>query len=286
MKVFISWSGELSQKIAITLRDWLPSVIQTVEPYVSSEDIDKGTRWTTDISSELSESSYGILCMTPDNLNAPWINFEAGALSKAVDSSRVSPFLFRIKRSELSGPVVQFQSTLNEKNDVYKLLVSINNSCIDGKLPDPRLEAVFDVWWPHLEKKLISIEKSLPSETKNTAPKTKDKSDIMEEMLNLIRRQSVVINDPTKLLPPDYISDLFEQAGISRNRRESFSHPAIREFINIVGEFSSSFNLDDPDTAQKTMIFLDKIRRPLNYIESRLSESDHRRRINQTSIFE
>lgn len=99
LKVFISWSGEESHKVALVLREWLPSVIQSITPYVSSEDIDKGTRWASDIAGELDESSFGILCVTKDNLNAPWLNFEAGALGKSVDKSRVCPFLFRIKRS-------------------------------------------------------------------------------------------------------------------------------------------------------------------------------------------
>ena len=42
MKVFISWSGNKSHKVAMIFREWLPSVIQSLEPYVSSEDIDKG----------------------------------------------------------------------------------------------------------------------------------------------------------------------------------------------------------------------------------------------------
>ncbi|MCP4614466.1 MAG: hypothetical protein GY845_37785 [Planctomycetes bacterium] len=72
MKIFISWSGTLSHKVACVLRDWLPSVIQAVEPYVSSEDIDKGARWSTDIAGKLEESSFGIIAVTPENLSAPW----------------------------------------------------------------------------------------------------------------------------------------------------------------------------------------------------------------------
>jgi hypothetical protein len=129
MKVFLSWSGELSHKIAIELREWLPFVIQSVEPYVSSEDIDKGTRWSIDIAKELENSSFGILCVTPQNLDAPWLNFEAGALSKAFNTASVSPFLFGLKPSDLKkSPLLQFQSTLYDKKDFLKLIYSINNS--------------------------------------------------------------------------------------------------------------------------------------------------------------
>lgn len=117
MKVFLSWSGTQSHKVALVLREWLPSVIQELEPYVSSEDIDKGARWSTDISKELSDSKFGILCVTRSNMNAPWLTFEAGALSKTMDKSFVCPFLFDVKRSGVDGPILQFQSTIFDRED-------------------------------------------------------------------------------------------------------------------------------------------------------------------------
>lgn len=91
VKVFLSWSGELSHKLACAFRDWLPSVLQSIVPYVSSEDIDKGARWSTDIAQELELSAFGILLITKENLNAPWINFEAGARGLARSDTSTTP---------------------------------------------------------------------------------------------------------------------------------------------------------------------------------------------------
>ena len=77
MKVFISWSGNKSHMVVLVFRDWLPSVIQSIEPYVSFEDIDKGARWSTDIANEPEDSTFGIFCVTKENLEAPWLSFEA-----------------------------------------------------------------------------------------------------------------------------------------------------------------------------------------------------------------
>src|SRR5438105_13665806 len=77
MKVFIGWSGARSHQLAMVLRDWIRSVHPAVEPYVPSEDIDKGARWNLEIGKQLADSSFRILCVTPENLDALWLTFEA-----------------------------------------------------------------------------------------------------------------------------------------------------------------------------------------------------------------
>jgi hypothetical protein len=104
MKVFISWSGDKSRNVAVALRDWLPSVINCIQPFVSSEDIHAGTRWQQEIADQLDTTNFGVVCVTKENQLSPWLNFEAGALAKAVDLSRVVPLAIDLKPSDVKIP--------------------------------------------------------------------------------------------------------------------------------------------------------------------------------------
>ena len=204
MKVFISWSGTKSHKVALVFRDWFPSVIQSIEPYVSSEDIDKGARWSSDIAKELENSTFGILCVTKENLEAPWLSFEAGALSKTMDKSYVSPFLFDIKRSEVKGPILQFQSTIFQKEDIQKLLHTLNKACGDSNIAEARLNKAFDVWYPTLEEELNKIKDIADEDTDDKSGDAISKdvevvshtSEILEEILDLSRNNQKLLRNP------------------------------------------------------------------------------------------
>jgi hypothetical protein len=214
MKIFISWSSGVSNKVAQVLREWLPSVIQAIEPYVSSEDIDKGARWSTDIAKELEASRYGILCVTHENVDAPWLNFEAGALSKTIDKSRVCPFLFGLKRSEIrTGPLLQFQSTIYERDDISKLLHSMNCAAETKCIDEGRLDSVFGVWWPKLKESLDPLlheasKASHAAEKGQPASNQAGQNEILEELLDLARNQQKLLNSPESLLPPPYLEQL------------------------------------------------------------------------------
>lgn len=159
MKIFISWSGAKSGSVGEALYDWLPQVIQVLEPWLSATDIEKGARWRTAISTHLEESAFGIVCLTRDNMEAPWLLFESGALSKFQQTSRVCTFLIDLKPTEVREPLAQFQSTRAIMADVFKLIETINKQLGDAALESRKLERAFRLAWPELEQRLKAISK-------------------------------------------------------------------------------------------------------------------------------
>jgi hypothetical protein len=103
--VFISWSGPMSRRITRAVHDWLPLVIQPVKPFMSERDIVPGSRGLHTIASRLENIRFGIICITADNQESPWLYFEAGALSKMVDESRVIPLAFDVDKGQIRYPL-------------------------------------------------------------------------------------------------------------------------------------------------------------------------------------
>jgi len=146
VKIFLCWSGERSKAVAESLFEWLPKVIQKLEPWMSKTSIAAGRRWRDEVASQLEACHFGILCITADNLTAEWIHFEAGALAKAVKHGCVVPYLHGIEKSSIKDPLAQFQAMKATKDDTFELLKSLNGALTDGKVPDSHLEEQFDFW--------------------------------------------------------------------------------------------------------------------------------------------
>jgi hypothetical protein len=90
LRIFLSWSKQRSGALANELRDWLPRVIQSLHPWMSHSDIEKGSQWFLEVGRSLARSKIGIICLTPENIGNPWLLFEAGALSKGRKSNLTS----------------------------------------------------------------------------------------------------------------------------------------------------------------------------------------------------
>ena len=128
MNVFISWSGPRSKTLALQLHEWVKAVVQRADPWMSERDIDAGQRWNDQISARLKDTHFGIICLTPENLSAPWLLFEAGALAKALDVARVVPVLLDLRKADLAFPLAQFQAVEADRDGFFSLVSALNRA--------------------------------------------------------------------------------------------------------------------------------------------------------------
>lgn len=220
MDIFISWSGSISREAALVIREWLPDVIQSLNPWMSSKDISAGARWNNEIQEKLAKTKFGIICLTSDNLEAPWILFEAGALAKSIENTFVCPFLIGLSPSDIpGGPLSQFQAKPADRVGTWELLKSINAALGDTALEENQLRRSYDRCWPELEKELSELSEIEPN--KELERSIDDKVD---EIL-LIARE--LMRNPLKLL---YILD--------PNEPNNFS--AIASYHNL-GKYNNLF---------------------------------------------
>lgn len=181
MKVFISWSEARSKAVAEALYSWLPTIIQPVRPWMSEHDIDKGTRGLPAISRQLEETQFGIICLTPENLGAPWLLFEAGALSKSQDQARVWTFLYGLEHTDIRGPLAQFQHTKMGMDDVQRLLRAINTAQGEPLITERQLDTAFNRGWAEFERQL----KAIPASQEVVPERTE--RDMIKEILEIVR---------------------------------------------------------------------------------------------------
>src|SRR4029077_19453405 len=125
-------SGKRSKVLADAVRDLLCGVLSLRKEQVFvSDELEKGTTWFGSIMGQLRKSKAGIVCLTVENLESPWLHFEAGALAShfwpGVSSgeqtdtivpstvsnpeSRVFTLLHNVNVAELKGPLSAYQAT-------------------------------------------------------------------------------------------------------------------------------------------------------------------------------
>lgn len=184
MHVFLSWSGSRSKSVSIILYEWLKAIVQASIPWMSDRDIEAGQRWNEVISARLRDTEFGVICLTPENLTAPWLLFEAGALAKSVDAARVVPVLFGIGKADLKFPLAQFQAVECDRDGLFALAKGINQALGEKQVPLETLNTVFTALWPALAAQLALIPEDAE---KSPADPPRSDRDLLEEVLDSVR---------------------------------------------------------------------------------------------------
>lgn len=204
MKVFVSWSGRRSKAVAELLADWIKCVLQASQPWISTRDIDKGAIWFSEISDQLKDTAAGIVCLTQENKNKPWILFETGALAKGLSTNRVCTFLVDLKPADIEDPLAQFNHTTADDSSMWGLVCSLNSGLEAAKLNEKILRQVFDTYWPQFDKEFKKILKEIPSED---AAEPRSEVSILDEILSNTRALTSRVREIERQSSPSRNSD-------------------------------------------------------------------------------
>lgn len=113
--------------------------------------------------------------------------------------------MFDIKRSEVKGPILQFQSVVFEKEDIKKLIYTLNKACEENGISDARLEKAFDVWYPTLEEGLNALKNGVEDDLTNNL-REEHSSELIEEILELSRDNQRLLRNPDRSVPESVAS--------------------------------------------------------------------------------
>jgi tetratricopeptide (TPR) repeat protein len=199
MILFLSWSGVRSRKLAQALHPWLALMLQAVRPWMSEQDVDAGQRWGNEIAVRLQEANFGIICVTPENREAPWLLFEAGALAKAIDLARVVPVLIGLGKADLQWPLAQFQAVEADMEGILSLVTALNASLGESAIPANALITTYKALWPNLKAALEEIPEG--TTTTNERDRRSDRA-ILEEILESTRGVQRAANVASRRLHP------------------------------------------------------------------------------------
>lgn len=162
MRVFISWSGERSESVAEAFYDMMPLLIHHAEPWISQLDLEPGTLWRDALIGALRDTEFGIICLTPENVDSAWLRFEAAALMSKGDIP-VVPFLLPFAEFQVPFPFDLVQHISGTREGTKRLMVYINSRS-RPPVPEGTLLRAFERWWPDFESSLLRLTKQPQSE--------------------------------------------------------------------------------------------------------------------------
>lgn len=162
-KIFISWSGPNSKEFAKALKVMLEDSLfenTDLECFVSDQDIASGSDWWDKIKKELRSCKLGILCITKENLKAPWIYFEAGAM--IAREIRAIPLLINCSYDALTSTPLNGKQAVDFYNSrkFLQMLVEINN-CMGLGLTENQINRIGKNAYDKLKSKNESIFSNL-----------------------------------------------------------------------------------------------------------------------------
>ena len=213
MDIFISHITEDSE-IAITLKNWIEStLLGHHKVFVSSDpqSIPAGTKWLDEITMAITGSKILLILCSPESINRPWINFEAGCgWAKSIP---VIPICYEgLIKSQLPQPIAALQAL--ELNETFpkQLFIALQKHLKFTHLP--RID--HSTMYSEIIDAIKFAQSRKPNNhiNLNTPVKSTDEADeIDQEQLSILK----ILAQVNELL---YLSDIVEILQMNHQRTE------------------------------------------------------------------
>jgi hypothetical protein len=255
---FISWSGDESRLIAEALKEFFSFALPNPTLFVASRDLQAGEVWFTEIADRLDACDIGGIVVTPQNINKPWLHFEAGAISKRVGRSAAIPLLCGVANGELAGtPLAQLQAlTVSELN--MRKLTSRLNDLLELGVSESHIDSTFPVWWERYSGRISNPDLWKGAVAKKAAPTIADLSVQMAQVAAAISDLTDRVERSTRNVSPgitgqgdlatmnyaDLSSRLLSRRGSSRRNEPTLSPEELSEILKSID--TNAFNFGKP----------------------------------------
>ncbi len=212
MKVFVSWSGDMSHQAARALRDLLPRVLPTADIRLwDDRSLQAGSQWVSVLERELARAEAAAPCVTRENVASPWLNFEVGLLSSMLGRHRVFPLLIDLSMSHLRGPLSQFECFSTSRPE-FRRFVGALATVGSAQSPDEAaLDALFETWWPEISSGLHVLRGVAEAHAPAGLYRPRGS---MRRVDNLDALAAVVSRDPTEEELESVVATTMRESGV------------------------------------------------------------------------
>lgn len=151
IKVFLSWSNDLTRFVAEQFYQRLRTVLGgKAEPFLSSHMVG-GDRSFNKMLDALRISDYGLVFLSRDELNPPWVVFEAGAVECNRKCSTVIPVTVGFSPGQTEPPLRPLRQAVSifDENSIRQIFSVI---CQKAKGDSVQVEDGFSEWFSALKQ--------------------------------------------------------------------------------------------------------------------------------------
>jgi hypothetical protein len=195
VKIFVSWSKDISHSVAVYLQVFLKDFFKSksLDIYVSSERIVAGETWFDNIKEAIKESSLCIIVMTDENEYSRWVYFEAGAIAFNTKSTNIIPILLTADSLDGGSPLNSYQCVKATKEGFRKLLLTIKKVGRLTGVTSEEFESRLEAYFPKFESEIQGI---LVKSKSNQRINTLSFGDIFPKKVHSVKEGSVFVGAP------------------------------------------------------------------------------------------